>query len=114
MINKWNKRLHTPSLYISLYNCYRTVRHEKRCKYIPTPDSVSHASLSCNSCTNIYIGMGYAASCNPRRACARVTVVVLCVCLCVQASHPLLTQLQDQVDIPMDSVSCRMNLAFFV
>ena len=30
MKNKWNKRLHTPSLHISLYNCYRTVRHEKR------------------------------------------------------------------------------------
>ena len=41
---------------------------------------------------------------NSRHACAaRVTVVVACVC--VQASHPLLTQLQDQVDIPMDSVS---------
>ena len=46
------------------------------------------------------------------------TVVVLCVCVCVcqcvQASHPLLTQLQDQVDIPMDSVSCSLqnNLAF--
>ena len=26
MKNKWNKRLHTPSLYL----CYRTVRHEKR------------------------------------------------------------------------------------
>ena len=52
---------------------------------------------------------------NPRRACAaRVTVVVPCVCVCqcvcqcVQASHPLLTQLQDQVDIPMDSVSCSL------
>ena len=31
-----------------------------------TPDSVSHASLSCNSCTKIYIGMGYAASCSTR------------------------------------------------
>ena len=47
---------------------------------------------------------------NPRRACAaRVTVVVLCVCQCVQASHPLLTQLQDQVDIPTDSVSCSLQ-----
>ena len=46
----------------------------------------------------------------PRRACAaRVTVVVLCVCQCVQASHPLLTQLQDQVDIPMDSISCSLQ-----
>ena len=36
---------------ISLYNCYRTVRHEKR--GIATPDSVSHASLSCNNCTKI-------------------------------------------------------------
>ena len=36
---------------ISLYTCYRT--HEKR--GIATPDiySVSHASLSCNSCTKI-------------------------------------------------------------
>ena len=34
---------------ISLYNCYRTVRHS----YLYTPDSVSHASLSCNSCTKI-------------------------------------------------------------
>ena len=47
---------------------------------------------------------------NPRRACAaRVTVVVLCVCQCVQASHPLLTQLQDRVDIPTDSVSCSLQ-----
>ena len=37
------------------------------------------------------------------------TVVVPCVCQCVQASHPLLTQLQDQVDIPMDSVSCSLQ-----
>ena len=29
-----------------------------------------------------------------------------------QASHPLLTQLQDQVDIPMDSVSCSLVLRF--
>ena len=33
---------------ISLYNCYRTVRHELLLIY-----SVSHASLSCNSCTKI-------------------------------------------------------------
>ena len=40
----------------------------------------------------------------------------VCVCLCVQASHPLLTQLQDQVDIPMDSVSCSLqnNLVFLL
>ena len=37
---------------ISLYNCYRTVRQEKR-GIGNTPDSVSHASLSCNSCTKI-------------------------------------------------------------
>ena len=50
---------------------------------------------------------------NPQRACAaRVTVVVPCVCLCVQASHPLLTQLQYQVDIPMDSVSCSLQNEF--
>ena len=44
------------------------------------------------------------------------TVVVLCVsvCQCVQASHPLLTQLQDQVDIPMDSVSCSLQNEFGV
>ena len=48
---------------------------------------------------------------NPRRACAaRVTCVS--VCQCVQASHPLLTQLQDQVDIPMDSVSCSLQIEF--
>ena len=46
--------------------------------------------------------------------CSRPVCVCVCVsvCQCVQASHPLLTQLQDQVDIPMDSVSC--SLAFFV
>ena len=37
-----------------------------------------------------------------------------CVCVCVQASHPLLTQLQDQVDIPMDSVSCSLQNKFGV
>ena len=36
------------------------------------------------------------------------------VCQCVQASHPLLTQLQDQVDIPMDSVSCSLQNEFGV
>ena len=37
---------------ISLYNCYRTVRHEKRYhEYIAMPPSL--ASLSCNSCTKI-------------------------------------------------------------
>ena len=35
------------------------------------------------------------------------------VCQCVQASHPLLTQLQDQVDIPMDSVSCSLQNEFW-
>ena len=39
---------------VSLYNCYRTVRQEKRGIAIQyTPDGVSHASLSCNSCTKI-------------------------------------------------------------
>ena len=38
--------------------------------------------------------------------------VCVCVCQCVQASHPLLTQLQDQVDIPMDSVSCSLVFKF--
>ena len=53
---------------------------------------------------------------DPRRACAaRVTVVVMCVCVCVcvcqcvQAAHPLLMQLQDKVDIPMDSVLCSLQ-----
>ena len=36
------------------------------------------------------------------------------VCQCVQASHPLLTQLQDRVDIPMDSVSCSLQNKFGV
>ena len=40
--------------------------------------------------------------------------VCQCVCQCVQASHPLLTQLQDQVDIPMDSVSCSLVFKFGV
>ena len=54
---------------------------------------------NCQECAEMVI--------NPRRACAaRVTCV--CVCQCVQAAHPLLTQLQDQVDIPMDSVSCSL------
>ena len=30
MRNKWSKRLHTPCIPVSLYNCYRTVKHEKR------------------------------------------------------------------------------------
>ena len=30
MKNEWNKRLHIYPIPISLYNCYRTVRHEKR------------------------------------------------------------------------------------
>ena len=62
---------------------------------------------------------------NPRRACAaRVTVVVLCVCVCVcvsvcqcvQASHPLLTQLQDQVDTYLWTqyrARSRMNFGVF-
>ena len=29
MRNKWSKRLHTPCIPVSLYNCYRTVKHEK-------------------------------------------------------------------------------------
>ena len=40
--------------------------------------------------------------------------VSVSVCQCVQASHPLLTQLQDQVDIPMDSVSCSLQNEFGV
>ena len=40
--------------------------------------------------------------------------VCVSVCQCVQASHPLLTQLQDQVDIPMDSVSCSLQIEFGV
>ena len=41
-----------------------------------------------------------------RRACAaRVTVVVLCVSVCVQAAHLRHTQLSDKLDILTDSVS---------
>ena len=45
---------------------------------------------------------------------ARMRSEGYCVCVCVQASHPLLTQLQDQVDIPMDSVSCSLQNKFGV
>ena len=54
---------------------------------------------------------------NPRRACAaRVTVVVLCVCvfLCVQAAHLRLTQLSDKLDILTDLVSCWLQNKFGV
>ena len=53
-------------------------------------------------------------------SCSRPVCVCVCVCVCVsvcqcvQASHPLLTQLQDQVDIPMDSVSCSLQNKFGV
>ena len=46
MKKKWNKRLHTPSLYLCIYNCYRTVRHEKR--YIS--GVASYASLLMPHC----------------------------------------------------------------
>ena len=66
LYNKWNKKLRIIRAYysypipISLYNCYRTVRHEKR--GISTPDSVSHASLSCKRYRD---GVAlYAASCS--------------------------------------------------
>ena len=45
---------------------------------------------------------------------AQYNIVSVSVCQCVQASHPLLTQLQDQVDIPMDSVSCSLQNEFGV
>ena len=44
----------------------------------------------------------------------RLVVVCVCVCQCVQAAHPLLTQLQDKVDIPTDSVSCSLQNKFGV
>ena len=84
MKNKWNKRLHTPSLPISLYNCYRTVRHEKRYLYIRS----SYASLLMPHCPVTVVQRYRDGVCsllfhllNPRRACARVTVLVLCVCV---------------------------------
>ena len=44
---------------------------------------------------------------NPRRACAaRVTVVVLCVC--VRGPHLRLAQLSDKLDILAVSVSCSL------
>ena len=43
MKNKWNKRLHTPSLYLCTSVIYRTVRHEKRC--IATPSLLLIAFL---------------------------------------------------------------------
>ena len=46
---------------------------------------------------------------NPRRACARVTVVVLCVCVCVcvsvHGSNLLVAQLRDKLVILTGSVS---------
>ena len=51
----YEKRVEQEAAYpipISLYNCYRTVRHEKRYRDIQLCLS-SHASLSCNSCTKI-------------------------------------------------------------
>ena len=46
---------------------------------------------------------------NPRRACAaRVTVVVLCVCVCVRGPHLQLAQLSDKVGILAVSVSCSL------
>ena len=52
---------------------------------------------------------------NPRRACAaRVTEVVLCVCLCVQAAHLRLTKLSDKLDILTDLVSCWLQNEFGV
>ena len=52
---------------------------------------------------------------NPRRACAaRVTVVVLCVCMCVQAAHLRLTQLSDKLDILTDLVSWWLQHEFGV
>ena len=51
---------------------------------------------------------------NPRRACAaRVTVVVLCVCVCFRGPHVQLTQLSDKVGILAVLVSCSL-VAFFV
>ena len=45
---------------------------------------------------------------NPRRACARVTVVVLCVCVCFRGPHMQLTQLSDKVGILAVLVSCSL------
>ena len=46
---------------------------------------------------------------NPRRACAaRVTVVVLCVCVCFRGPHLQLTQLSYKVGILAVSVSCSL------
>ena len=48
---------------------------------------------------------------NPRRACAaRVTVVVLCVCVseCFRGPHLQPTQLSDKVGILAVSVSCSL------
>ena len=48
---------------------------------------------------------------NPRRACAaRVTVVVLCVCVCFRGPHMQLTQLSDKVGILAVLVSCSLVL----
>ena len=52
---------------------------------------------------------------NPRRACAaRVTVVVLCVCVCFRGPHLQLTQLSYKVGILAVSVSCSLVFKFGV
>ena len=64
----WERGYPIPIIFVyTIYNCYRTVRHEKRgIAGYPffSSDSVSRASLSCNSCVYKDIGMGYAASCS--------------------------------------------------
>ena len=63
------------------------------------------------ACVCLCVRVKEVASCclliNPRRACAaRVTVVVLCVRVCVRGPHLRLAQLSDKLDILAVSVSC--------
>ena len=52
---------------------------------------------------------------NPRHACvARVTVVVLCVCVCFRGPHLRLAQLSDKLDILAVSVSCSLVWRFCI
>ena len=50
---------------------------------------------------------------NPRRACARVTVVVLCVCVSVHGSNLLVAQLRDKLVILTGSVSWSLQNEFY-
>ena len=105
MKNKWNKRLHTPSLYLCTTVTGQLGMRERHSYNIlliaflmphcPVTVVQRYRDGVCSLLFHLFFIICHPyiplhLIFNPRRACARVTVLVLCVCVSVYPSVPAL------------------------